>query len=124
MHRIHRHTISFKHAFEGMMWAFRTQPNYAIHAFLSFLSLVGTYFFRLSYSEFLIILTLITIGFAIETINTAIEKVCDAITKDLDDDIKTAKDVAAGAMLIYAIGAATIACIIFLPKILYLFNYN
>lgn len=101
-----------------MMWAFKSQPNYRIHFFLSALSLLGSYFLKVSYYEFLLILVLITIGLAIETINTAIEEATDAIDTRIREDIKIAKDVAAGAMLTYAIGSAIIAMVIFLPKII------
>ncbi len=124
MHRIRKHTISVKHAFDGMMWAINTQPNYLIHATLSLVSVIASIILKVSYAEFLVILALITGGLAFETMNTAIEKVCDAVTRDYNEDIKIAKDVAAGAMLMYAIGSATVAVIIFLPKFLNLFGYN
>lgn len=124
MHRLRKHTISFQHALDGIMWAINTQPNYIIHAFLSLMSVIAALYFRVSYAEFLTLLILITVGLAIETVNTSIEKVSDAITKDFNHDIKIAKDVAAGAMFIYAIGATIIAIIIFLPKFLSLIGYN
>lgn len=124
MHRIRKHTISFKHALDGVMWAINTQPNYIIHAFLSLLSVIAAIFFHVTYPEFLTILVLITVGLVIETINTSIEKVSDAVTRDFNHDIKIAKDVAAGSMFIYAIGSTIIAVIIFLPKFLSLLGYN
>lgn len=117
LRRIRKHTISFKHAFDGVVWAFRTQPNYTIHFFLSILALFLGVVLRISYVEFLIIIVLIGLGLAIETINTAIEKVCDAVDKSFNEDIKIAKDVAAGAMLIFAWMAIIVAGIIFLPKL-------
>ncbi len=113
-----KHTISLKHAAAGMGWALRTQPNYRIHLFLSLLSILGSWYFHITRSEFLIILVLIFGGFVIETINTAIEVTTDAIDNTIREDIKIAKDVAAAAMLFYAIGSLLIACIIFIPKVL------
>lgn len=115
---IKRHSISFKHAFEGIRWVLRTQPNYKIHITLSVLSLIGAWFFQISYIELLIIVTLITMGFVIETINTGIEATTDAIDKKIREDIKIAKDVSSAAMLFFAFGSFIIACIIFIPKIL------
>lgn len=117
-HMIRRHTISFQHAWEGLTTAFRTQPNYKIHAFFSVLSLVGSWFFHISYFEFLIILVLITLGLALETVNTAIEETCDAIDESIRPDIKIAKDSAAGAMLVVALGSSVIALVIFIPRII------
>ena len=113
-----RHTISVGHAVDGLVWAFKTQPNYRIHFFLSGLSLLGGVVLKISYFEFLIVILLITVGFVIETINTGIEQTTDAIDRKIREDKKIAKDVSAAAMLIYAIGAFVIACFIFIPKII------
>lgn len=116
-HRLHKHTISFKHAFEGIFWSLKTQPNYQIHLLLAFLSLAAAYYYRVSYAEFLTLIVLIFIGLAIETINTSIEKLADAVDTNYNEHIKIAKDTGAGAMLFFAFGAFIAACIIFLPKI-------
>ena len=118
---LRKHTISFKHAFEGLVAAFSTQPNYRIHLFLSLLSLLGGIYFKITYLEFLIIGILITLGLVIETINTAIEETCDAIDEAIRPDIKVAKDTAAAAMLIFAIGSAIFAGCIFVPRIIQVF---
>lgn len=60
---------------------------------------------------------MITVGLVVETINTGLEQTTDAIDRKIREDIKIAKDVAAAAMLIYSMGAAAIALMIFLPKI-------
>ena len=112
-----KHTISFKNAYNGLVWSLKTQPNYRIHLFLSLISIIFGFYLKISYFEFLLIVFLITVGLTIETINTAIEETTDAIDTKIREDIKIAKDVAAAAMLIYAIGATVIALMIFLPKI-------
>ena len=114
---LHAHRISFKNAYAGMKWAFFTQPNYRIHFLLSIISIGAGIFYSISNFEWLTIFMLITIGLVIETVNTALECTNDAITTKIKPEIKIAKDVAAGAMLIFAIGAASIAFIIFFPKI-------
>lgn len=116
INKIKQHTISFKYAFEGLFWALKTQPNYQIHFLLSLFSLIGAFYFEIGYEEFLVILVLITIGFVIETLNTSIEATCDAISLEKHPTIKLAKDAAAAAMLIFALGSFIIACIIFIPK--------
>ncbi|MFH1827472.1 MAG: diacylglycerol kinase family protein [bacterium] len=118
---IKRHRISIKNAFNGVKWALSTQANYRIHLFFSIISLIASWFFKIGYFEFIIIILLITIGLVIETINTGIEATTDAIDQKFRHDIKLAKDVAAASMLIYAFGATIIAFIIFIPKIINLF---
>ncbi|MFZ2025790.1 MAG: diacylglycerol kinase family protein [Microgenomates group bacterium] len=118
---LRKHTISFKHAFDGLVAALSTQPNYRIHLFLSALAIGGGFFFQIRYEEFLIIGLLVTMGLVIETVNTAIEETCDAIDEAIRPDIKVAKDTAAAAMLVFAIGSAVLAGVIFIPRIIQLF---
>ncbi len=112
---------SFKNAFYGLVWAVRTQTNFKVHFSLAFLSILGGIVLKISYFEFLIILVFIFIGLMIEMLNTAIEKTNDAIDKRWREDIKLAKDLSAGAMLVFSMGAFLVACIIFLPRIYKLF---
>ncbi len=121
-HILKRHTISFKNAFTGLIWVLQTQPNYKIHLVISLLVIIGGIYYRLVYVEWLTIAILITMGLVIETINTALEVTTDAIDTRWRQDIKTAKDVSAAAMLIFAFGSFVIAIIIFVPKILLIFN--
>jgi len=113
-----QHTISIKHALDGLFWALRTQPNYRVHIFLSLLSLLGSFIFKVSYFEWLLIIFLITVGIVVETLNTGLEQTTDAIDRKIREDIKIAKDVAAAAMLVYALGSMVIASLIFIPKII------
>jgi len=116
-----KHTISIKHAVDGIVWSLKTQPNYVIHLVLSLVSVVAGFALHISYYEFLIIILLIVIGLTVETVNTSIEEATDAIDLKIRDDIKIAKDVSAAAVLIFSIGSICIAAIIFLPKLLSLF---
>lgn len=114
-----KHTISVKHAWDGVLWVLRTQPNYRVHIVLSLIALFGCWWFSVTRLELLIILVLITGGLTVETINTALEEATDAIDTKIREDIKIAKDVAAAAMLIYAVGSLLIACVIFIPRVFY-----
>ena len=121
---IKKQAFSFKNALAGIAWIFKTQPNFKIQLFLSFLAIFAGFLFQISRQEFLIIFLLIGIGLAIETVNTAIEEAIDAIHKDWTEEIKIAKDVSAAAMLIFSLSALLIACIIFIPKILNLLTIS
>lgn len=113
-----KHVYSFQNALSGLRWIARTQINFRIHLFFSLLALVFGFLLEISQTEFLIILTVIGMGLALESVNTAIEEAIDAIQKDWSEAIKIAKDVSAGAMLIFAITAIIIAGMIFIPKII------
>jgi len=114
---------SFENAFSGFSWAVKTQPNFKFHFFLAIVSLLGGIILKISYEEFLIILVFIFIGLVIEMLNTAIEKTNDAIDTSWREDIKLAKDLSAGAMLVFSFGAFLTAIIIFGPKICKLLGF-
>jgi diacylglycerol kinase (ATP) len=54
---------------------------------------------------------------ALEGVNTAIEAVVDLASPQYHDLARRAKDVAAGAVLIAALGALIIAALIVLPRL-------
>lgn len=55
---------------------------------------------------------------SLELLNTAIERVVDLATEEYHPLAKQAKDIAAGAVLVYAIVSVIIGGVILLPKIL------
>jgi diacylglycerol kinase len=118
---IHRHHVSFEHAFDGLRWAIRSQPNFRIHFSLALIAIIAGIWFRISRTEMLVIIFTILLGLTGEMINTAIESMTDLITKEWRQEAKIAKDVGAGMMLLTAAGAVVIAGIIFLPHIAALF---
>ena len=68
--------------------------------------------------EWLVVVLCITVVLTLEMINTAIEKLCDVVQPDYHPQIKIIKDIAAGAVLIAALGSIIIGAIIFVPKII------
>jgi diacylglycerol kinase (ATP) len=115
---IQRHTISFRYAFEGLFWAIRTQPNFRIHFSLSAAAILAGLWLGISRTEMLIIMFTILLGLMGEMINTSLEAMTDLISTEWHKEAKTAKDVAAGMMLVAAIGAVVIAWYIFTPYLL------
>lgn len=109
--------LSFKYAFEGIVTAFKDQPNLKLHFIIATAVIVIGYFFGISKIEWLIII--FTIGFVItaELTNTAIEEIVDSFTEEAHPAAKKAKDVAAAAVLIASITAVIIGLLIFLPLI-------
>lgn len=119
---IRKNADSIAHAWNGLVWAIKTQNNYKAHISLIVITLSAGLVLNISYIEWLVIIALSIMGLIIETINTAIERLGDAITLNYNEHIKIAKDVSAGAMLLYASGALLSAIVIFVPKIIALFS--
>lgn len=113
---------SFSYAITGIRTAFATQPNVRIHLLIAIIVSTFGYFLGLSTEELIEIILLVGLVLVAEMINTAIEFACNAITTDIHPEIKKAKDVAAGSVLVVSILAIIIGLIIFMPKLLTLFN--
>lgn len=113
------HIDSFKDAFAGLTWSFKTQPNFRIHLILALIAILLSWFFQITFIEFAIIVFTIVLGLTAEMINTSIESMTDLITTEYRESAKIAKDVAAGMMLVTAIGAILVAIAIFIPHILF-----
>jgi diacylglycerol kinase (ATP) len=118
---IRKHQISFSHAFAGVLWALKTQPNFRIHITLAVLALLLGFLLGITETEMIVLVFTIILGLTGEMINTCIEAMTDLITQEWRADAKIAKDVGAGMMLITAVGTVLIAIIIFLPRILVVF---
>ena len=118
MNLIRQHHISFKNAINGLIWAFTSQPNFKVHFSLSLSAIILGLILQISRVEMTILVLTIVFGLGIELVNTSIEAMTDLITSEWRQEAKIAKDVAAGMMLLVAIGAVAVAGLIFLPKLL------
>ena len=109
---------SFKYAIEGIISSFKTEQNMKIHIFIMILVIILGMVLKLSALEWIILTIVIALVISAELFNTTIETAVDMITKEKNEKAKLAKDVAAGAVLVLAIGSVIIGLIIFIPKIL------
>ena len=114
----HIHTISFKHAFNGLRVAFFTQPNFRVHTLAATTVIIAGLYFHLSLFEWFILVLTIGLVIVAELINTAIEAVVDLHTNQYNHFAKIAKDVAAAAVLMTAITSLILGLLIFLPKLI------
>jgi diacylglycerol kinase (ATP) len=112
---------SFYYAFRGLANAFRSEVNMRIHIIAAVLVTIAGFYFKIAAAEWGMIVLCICSVIAMELINTAIEKLCNHVTAEQHPAIKQIKDVAAGAVLITAMGSVVVALIIFLSKIISLF---
>ena len=106
---------SFACALRGIAVLLRTQANARIHLLATVLVVAAGFVFRISRGEWVPLAFAIGIVWIAEAVNTAIEALADRITRENDDAIRRAKDVAAGAVLLAAITAAIIGLLILGP---------
>ncbi len=109
---------SFRHAIEGIAIILRTQHNAWIHAIATVVVCIAGSWFGLARSEWcLVVLAIISVWTA-EALNTALELLADVASPTFHPMVKKAKDVAAGAVLITALGSAIIGVLVFGPHLL------
>lgn len=108
---------SFGYAFHGICLLITQEANAWIHCFAAVCVVVAGFFFGISVSEWIAVIFAIGMVLAAEAVNSAVEALADRVTQEYDEAIKRTKDLASGAVLILAIAAAIIGCIIFIPKI-------
>lgn len=108
---------SFKYAIQGILSSFKTERNMKIHIFIMILVIIAGFILKINKCEWIACILCFAIVISGELFNTAIETVVDMVMPYKNDKAKIAKDIAAGAVLTLAIGAAVIGVIIFVPKI-------
>ncbi len=104
---------SFGYAFRGIGWAIRTQRNLRIHLVATVYVLLFAWMMKLSAAHLCLELLCCMLVISLELVNSALERICDGITREQRPWIRDAKDAAAGAVLIAAIGSVVLALVIF-----------
>ena len=107
---------AFEYAWSGIFYGIKAERNLKFHLLATVIVLAAGLFTGLSVVEWCIVLLLIGGMLALEMMNAAIERVVDLVTMENHPLAKHAKDLAAGAVLIYAIISAIIGWLIFVPK--------
>ena len=108
---------TFSNAIAGIIEALKSEKNMRFHLFCSIIVLLVSYYFSITKTEWLFILFAIGGIFALELMNSAIERVVDLVTAEYHPLAKQAKDLAAGAVFVYAVLSVAIGFIIFFPYI-------
>ncbi len=117
--------VSFKYAWAGLSYAFHTQRNFRIHLLVGNVAIALAIFLQLSRVEIAVIGLTSGLVLTMELLNTALESVVDLTVKQTYHELaKTAKDCAAGAVLMAAIASVLVAGSLLLPPLLTLITTN
>ena len=109
---------SFGHAFRGLGVLLRTQRNARIHAVATVLVVAAGALARISPAEWALLALAVACVWAAEALNTAIEFVVDLVSPESHALAAKAKDVAAAAVLVAAIGSLIVGALVFGPHVL------
>ena len=108
---------AFRHAANGILWFFKLERNAKIHFICTVLVVVFGLILNVSKLDWLFLSVAIISVWVAELFNSAIEMLCDYVQPERHASIKIVKDLAAGAVLLAAIGSGIIGGVVFLPKI-------
>jgi diacylglycerol kinase (ATP) len=106
---------SFVNAGRGVALVVRTQHNAWIHWLATVLVTIAGLLVGLSRIEWALVVLAFVAVWAAEALNTAFEHLCDVASPDFHPLVERAKDAAAGAVLLAAIGAVIVGALVFLP---------
>lgn len=103
---------SFRHAYDGIVSAVRTQRNMRFHVFAAVGVLLASLLLGVSGLELAVLVLTIVVVFVVEMLNTAMEFVVDLVTSEYHPLAKLAKDVSAGAVLVSSVGAVLVGYLV------------
>ena len=108
---------AFSYAWRGIKCLAGGEAHMRIHIAVALMVIAAGFFFRISSTEWCAVSLCIGGVFMAEGFNTALERVCDRVSHDYHPLIRDAKDIAAGAVLLFVMAAVAVGLIIFIPKI-------
>jgi diacylglycerol kinase (ATP) len=106
------------HALRGIIEMLRSQHNAWVHAVATFCVIAAGGIFGISNTQWCLLVLVVTIVWVAEGLNTAFEFLCDVASPEFHPLVKKSKDVAAGAVLLSAVGAVFVGLIIFIPYLI------
>lgn len=118
MNRITKLIKSFGYSFNGIAAAVRTEQSMQIHLIAVAVVTIAGLKLEVSATEWIVLVTCFGVVISVELLNSAIEKLVDLVSPEFNTKAGLVKDIAAGAVMILAIAAGIIGCIIFIPKLI------
>lgn len=109
-------------AVKGAYKLVSTEHSVMVQFSIMILMIIAGFYFQISREEWMLQILAFGLVLAIEGLNTAVEKIADFIHPEFNEKIGFIKDIAAGSVMFAASSAIVIGFIIYLPKILILFN--
>jgi diacylglycerol kinase (ATP) len=114
---LRRRVASFGHAVRGVGSALRSEVHLRLHAAATVVVLGLGLYFDLARLEWALVALAVASVWAAELMNTAVEALTDLASPDYHPLAGKAKDVAAGAVLLAALGALAVGLLVFGPRL-------
>ena len=113
-----RRAQSFRFAWRGLVAVARSQHNAWIHAAATVAILAAGVALRLNAGEWALLVLAMAAVWAAEAFTTAVEVLGDAVASEDHPLVGMAKDVAAGGVLVTAVGAVGVGMLVLVPRAL------
>ncbi len=107
----------FRRAFWGIGVGTWGQSNCAVHITFAVLVMIAAAVLRVDLAEWGLLILCIAIVLVAEVFNSALERLAQAITRTENEDIAAALDIASGAVLVAALGAAVVGALVFVHRL-------
>ena len=106
---------SFGYAFRGIVVFLAKPSNAWIHLTVALGTCLAGIWFQINKTEWIMIILAIALVMLAEMFNSALETLTDLVSPEFHPLAGKAKDIAAGAVLVAALGAFLVGCLIFIP---------
>lgn len=106
---------AFRYAFKGIGTFMEGEAHARIHLLATACVVAAGFICNISRWEWCVVILCIGGVFMAEAVNTAVEKLADKVSRECDPLIGAAKDIAAGAVLLFVIAAVIVGLIVFIP---------
>ena len=114
--------IDLSFAWNGIVQVIKRERNMRIHCVVALFTVLFGFIFQISRLEWITITIVIVLVFALEMMNSVCEQIIDYVKPEISMEAKIIKDMAAGAVLVAAIGSIIIGSLIFIPKMFAFFG--
>ncbi|HTM80479.1 diacylglycerol kinase family protein [Asticcacaulis sp.] len=108
---------SIGYALRGLSFMLKTQHNAWLHLAATVVVILAASFLQVRLEDWRWLIVAIVMVWGAEAFNTAVEYVCDVVSPGYSEAVKHAKDIAAGAVLVCAFGAAVIGFLTLWPYV-------
>ena len=112
----------FRHAFRGVRQGVRDQSSFAVHLFAALAVIVAGVVLRVERLEWCLLILCMTAVLVAELFNTSLELISQAITRNFDERLRDALDIASGAVLLVAVGSVAVGVLVFGLRLAALFG--
>ncbi len=114
----------FGYAFRGIYVSLKEESSLVVHFVIGTIVMVLGIILnsKMSYTDWCIVVLLVAIIISMELLNTAIENIIDVVMFEYNVNAKKIKDISAAATLVLTIASVVIGLVIFIPKIIDVFQ--